>query len=129
MSKKIVGNYQKVQINTASPGQRVVMVYDTIRKNLESAMEAFKDDSPDKFAKINNGIQMAEKLILELQLALDKEKGGEIAENLNSLYSFWTRHLSDANIMKNRDMLANVHKMVVELMDGWVQAEKKTRNM
>lgn len=127
MTKKIVETYQKVQAETASPAQRVVMVYAGIVKNLKLAIKAFNETAPDKFEIIHNSVQLSEKLILELQLALDKENGGEIATNLESLYIFWRKHLSDANIEKDPAKIREVLSMVEELHKSWTVAERKMR--
>lgn len=127
--KKAVNSYQTVQRNTASPGQRVVMVYNAIVKNLNIASEAFSESSPQRFEKINSSIQLVDKLILELQLALDKENGGEIAKNLDALYTFWREHLSMANAEKDVKKISEVMKMAQELTESWIEAEKQTRNL
>jgi flagellar protein FliS len=127
MGKKPAGIYQKAQINTASPGQRVVMVYNAITKNLRTALAALNSDDPAKYETFNNSVQLAQKLILELQLALDKEQGGEIAENLDSLYEFWREHLSNGNAEKDPKKIREVLLMSQELQDSWAEAEKKVR--
>lgn len=127
MPKKVTEIYHKVQAETASPAQRVVMVYAGIVKNLKIAINAFNETTPSKFETIHNSIQLSEKLILELQLALDKEQGGEIAKNLESLYVFWRSHLSDANVEKNPAKVKEVLSMVEELHKSWTVAEKKLR--
>jgi len=127
MTKKISEIYQKVQADTATPGQRVIMVYNGIVKNLKIALDAFATDTPQRFETINNALQLSEKLILELQLALDKENGGEIAKNLESLYIFMRRHLSDANVEKKPAKVQEVLKLVEDLLKSWTAAEKKVR--
>ena len=127
--KKMVNSYQTVQRNTASPGQRVIMVYSAIVKNLNIASEALSEEGPQRFEKINGCIQLVDKLILELQLALDKENGGEIAKNLDTLYAFWREHLSAANAEKDAKKINEILKMAQELTESWVEAERKTRNL
>jgi flagellar protein FliS len=128
MAKKIAGNYQKAQVTTATPAQRVVMVYNAITKNLRTALVAFNSDAPSKYETINNSIQLAQKLIIELQAALDKEKGGEIAENLDSLYGFWQEHLSNGNAEKDSHKIKEVLQMAQELQESWKEAERKVRH-
>jgi len=128
MARNVAASYQRVQATTASPGQRVVLVYKAIVKNIETAiaeMDNVKD--PGRFERINNSIIQAEQLIAELQFALDKEKGGEIATNLDNLYSFWRRYLLKANIEKSKEKLEQILGMVKELTDAWVVAEKNVR--
>lgn len=122
-----IANYQKVQAKTATPGQRVVMVYEGIVKNLRLALDAFGDDSPTRMETIHNAIQLSEKLIVELKLALDKENGGEIAESLESLYDFWLEHLSQGNVNKEPKYIREVFTMVKDLTESWRQAVRKAK--
>lgn len=124
---KVIANYQKVQVKTASPGQRVVMVYEGITKNIKMALQAFSDDSPKKFETIHNCLTLAEKLILELKIALDRERGGEIAESLDSLYDYWIEQLSLANSKKDSTPLKDIYQMVKDLTDSWRQAARKVK--
>jgi flagellar protein FliS len=125
--KKMLGTYQKVQAGTASPGQRVLMVYNGISKNLQLALDNFQSADPDRFMRISTALTLAQRLILELQLALDMDKGGDIAKNLKSLYMFWRQHLSDGNVKKDSKKVREVLQMVKELTESWIVAERKTR--
>jgi flagellar protein FliS len=127
MVKNLAANYQKVQAQTASPGQRVVLVYKAIGKNIQQAINFLSETDPDRFSKVNNSIIQAENLIIELQAALDKENGGEIAENLDDLYIFWRKHLSDGNVKKDPEMLKEVLEMVKDMTESWEEAERQVR--
>ncbi len=129
MAAKSVTNYLKVQMNTAGAGKRVVMMYDGIIKNLRSVLYLMKHPNPEDMEKINNQIQLAEQLIMELKMALDMTNGGEISENLTNLYEFWVNHLSEANIQKDARKIDEVLKMVVDLRGAWDQAAKEARKM
>lgn len=127
MAKSITSAYQKVQANTASPGQRVIMVYKGISKSISEAIDESESDDPDRFFRINDKIQFAQKLIMELQMALDMERGGEIAANLNKLYTFWRRYLTEANVAKDKQKLQHVLDMVLDLTESWIAAEKSLK--
>ena len=128
MSRNVASSYQKVQATTASPGQRVVMVYKAIVKNLEKASaDCDKTDDFERFDRINTLIQNTVQIIRELQVALDKESGGEIAENLDQLYAFWRRHLHQANMEKSKQKIEDVLKMARELTDAWIVADRNVR--
>ncbi len=129
MSKKALGYYRKVKVTTSSPIQRVVMVYSAINQKLTEAIQAYEEKTPAKFETINNSIQFAEKLIHELQTALDKDSdGGELANRLDGLYTFWINHLSKANREKDVSKLIEVQKMVNELYNSWSEVERQFRN-
>ena len=129
MTEKSIANYLNVQMKTAGAGQRVVMMYDGIAKNLRAAVISFQDSDPEKFERINNSLQLAERLILELKLALDMDKGGELSRNLLNLYDFWISHISEANIDKEPQKVKDVLIMVDELRSTWDKAVKEARKM
>jgi len=127
MQNKVLSAYRKVQAQTAGPGQKIVMVYDGIIKNIKNAIADLQDLKPENMERIHNCIQLAERLVLELRLALDKEKGGDVAKTLDGLYDFWIRHLSDANVKKDPKMLDEVLVMVQDLRDTWAKAAEEHR--
>ena len=54
-----------------------------------------------------------------LQGALDFEKGGDLANNLNELYSYITRRLLHINIHNDLDALNEVHGLMNEIRQAW----------
>jgi len=125
-----LNNYRKIQINTASPAQRVVIVYDGIIRKLNEAINAFDNDqTPNRFETINNSLQFARQIIFELQLALDMEKGGEIAISLNNLYLFWLNQLSEANVKKEKKPVIDILELVTDMRNTWEKAAQEARKM
>jgi len=59
---------------------------------------------------------------MELNLALDMEKGGEIAKNLRALYNYMYRTLVEANIKKDKKMLDDVKSLLEDLLSTWREA-------
>ena len=63
-----------------------------------------------------------------LQASLDKEKGGEIAENLDRLYDFCSYHLALANMENSTSKLDDVLNVMNQIREGWAgikaEAEK-----
>ena len=55
-----------------------------------------------------------------LQLALNVEAGGEIAQRLNSLYSYMTKRLLEANIKQSETMLVEVDGLLATLEEAWL---------
>lgn len=50
---------------------------------------------------------------------LDKEKGGEIAEQLESLYEYMERRLLQANLKNDIEILDEVAGLIREVKEGW----------
>ena len=126
-ARKPANSYSQVQATTAGPGRRVVMMYDGILKNLRAGKALMADKRPENIETIHNHLQLAERLILELQLALDHDNGGQLATTLDGLYSFWISHISDANMHKDPEMLREIISMVKDLRDAWNEAARKAR--
>jgi flagellar protein FliS len=54
-----------------------------------------------------------------LRSGLDFEKGGEVAANMDSLYDYMRRRLTEANAGNNIEMLDEVTSLMKEIKDAW----------
>ena len=131
MARNIAQNYRKAQLNTASPGQRVVLMYEGLLKELLKAKKCIQNIGTDikNIEDSHNALSLSEQIILELKLALDMDNGGELAVNLNNLYEFWIVQLSETNMKKTTVALDPIIDMVEELRDTWREATKKARQV
>ena len=64
-------------------------------------------------------ISWAISIIDGLRMSLDKEAGGEIAQNLDDLYDYMGRRLAEANLDNNEDILNEVSGLIVEIKSAW----------
>lgn len=64
-------------------------------------------------------ISLAITLIDGLKASLDKEKGGEIAENLDGLYDYFMTRLVEANLKNDVAILDEVHSLLTTVKEGW----------
>lgn len=114
-----MNQYQKTQISTASSEQILIMLYDGAIRFVHQADEAMA--SGQKLQKLES-ISKAMAIITELANTLDHEVGGEIAENLDALYSYMTRELTRANLKNDRELLKVVETLLSDLRETWMQA-------
>jgi len=70
---------------------------------------------------VQDGVGRSLAIIDELRSTLDKDKGGEYAENLERLYDYYSRRLLKAQISFDDAPLAEVEKLVGNLREGWAQ--------
>ena len=112
--------YQKTNVNTASQGRLVVLLYEGAVKHLKAALNLFDMNDKLKAGDIEQfgiHLQKTQAIITELQVSLDMEKGGDIARNLMSLYVYFNEELMDATISHNKQKIEYVLSKVDELDD------------
>jgi flagellar protein FliS len=117
--------YRKTQIETASPEALILMLYDGAIKFMGQAEIAFEENNIEQ---ISNLLLRIQAIFTELLTALDKEKGGEIAVNLERLYVFFLEQLGEANVKKDPKPLAEIKPLVIDLRNTWEQAMQKHQN-
>ncbi len=127
-----INHYQQNQVQTASPEQILIQLYEGAIRFLKQAKQALEDgERITKLEKVSRGMA----IITELSNTLDFETGGEIAENLDALYAFMTRELTRSNTENDPQALQTVIDLLSDLHEGWVQAveiaksERDTREL
>jgi flagellar secretion chaperone FliS len=111
--------YKRTDVITADPKKLVIMCYDGAVYNLKLAKAKFY--ARDYEAK-GKAIQNALEILNELRAALDFDKGGDIARNLDSLYAFWTQHIIKADQNKDPRGLDQVAAMLEEIKSALEEA-------
>ena len=113
-----VNAYREIQIKTANQIRLIVMLYDGAIRHANLAIDAFQEGHR-RYDVINNHIIAAQDILSELMASLDFDKGGVLAKNLFSLYSFMNRRLLEGNLKKDPAPLAEVKKMLGDLREAW----------
>ena len=111
-----IATYQENVVNTQSKGRLIVMLYDGAIRFLKLAIREMENKNYEaKGRYINRALD----IINELNVVLDMDAGGEIALNLRQLYIFMNRHLSQANIQCDPQLVREVIKLMEVLNQGW----------
>ncbi len=111
--------YLSNQIATASREQILLMLYDGAIRFSKQAKQAIKNDNmADKGKYI--GKTMA--IISEFSNSLNHEIGGHIASDLDALYAYMLKELSDANLSNETGPIDTTCTMLCELRATWAEA-------
>jgi flagellar secretion chaperone FliS len=120
MSTSGLKSYQSVtahgNLAEASPYKVVQLMLDAILNRVaEASGHLERGETALKGEKIGKALAIIEALLL----GLDKERGGEIATNLERLYDYMARTLLRANLENRVDLLKEVSSLLRELKLGW----------
>ena len=117
---KFAESYGSVQVMTgvatADNIQLIQMLFDGLLESLASASGHIQNKAiEDK----SNALVRAGRIVVGLQGALDFERGGELAQNLNELYSYITRRLFHINAHNDLTALEEVKTLVKDISQAW----------
>lgn len=118
--QKAIDSYGEVNVvsgvNSADNIQLIQMLFDGLVESLKAAEGQIKRGEISAKAK---SLARASKIVLGLQNALDFDEGGEIASNLNELYSYVVRRLFHVNAHNDIDALLEIHGLMEEIRQAW----------
>ena len=111
-----LSSYRNTQVQSRTPLELVVMLYDGALKFMGTAREAIeRRDIPARREALSRTLA----IISELQSTLNLAEGGQVAIELDRLYSYSNARLLDA-AMKNEVAAVDDVKRVFEILrDGW----------
>ncbi|MBM4416703.1 MAG: flagellar export chaperone FliS [Chloroflexi bacterium] len=111
-------SYQRLQTQTSSPAQLVVLLYTGAIRFLTVARQKLEAGDIES---AHRSLLRGQEIVLELMVSVDTSVG-PVAQNLFDLYEFIHRHLIQANIKKDSAMILDVEVLLRELLPAWEQA-------
>lgn len=116
-----IRSYQKVGIESAvtaaDPHKLISMLYQGALLAVANARNSIlRKDISSKGAAISKAIAIIDD---GLNASLDKKVGGELAENLSSLYDYMGSRLLTANIKNDVAALDEVARLLTDLKSAW----------
>ena len=123
------GNYQnaykKASVNTLDQNKLIIMLYDGAIKNATFAVEYMNSGDIEN---VHNCLVKTKNIVTELMATLNMDNGGDIAKNLQSLYSYMFSQLIEANMEKKTEPVVVVIDLLKELRSAWFEINKKNKN-
>ena len=110
-------NQRETSVSSAKPVELVAMVYQRLLDHLQTgkAQMAAGEDSYESFTKAIDLITTG------LESCLDKEKGGEIAQNLAFIYDWAGKEIIRARLRRDPEMIQGVINAFVPLAEAWME--------
>ncbi|MBQ6441212.1 MAG: flagellar export chaperone FliS [Lachnospiraceae bacterium] len=115
--------YQNNRIQTASPAELTLMLYEGAIKFCNIAIMAVENKEIEK-AHIN--IHKVEDIISEFQATLNYKY--PVAKDFNNVYVYLKDRLQEANFKKDKEILEEVLEHLRTLRDTWKEVMRITKN-
>ncbi len=120
--KKEYQSYKQTEIETASPGKLLLLLYDGAIKRLRLAKDAA---GREELEEAHNNLVRVQEILVELMLALDWSVDQELANRLHGLDDFMYRKLVSANTQRETDAIDEVIRLLSTLREGWSEAYRQ----
>lgn len=119
-----VGQYAATTVETASPAQLVVVLYDGALRFLRQAVVAAEAGD---VARRGMALGRAHAVVAELQATLQPEHAPELCAQLDGLYGFVLDKITEATVRGDPAPLGPAVRVLEQLREAWAQVAKETR--
>lgn len=123
VSYNAYNQYKENSINTASPEDLTLMLYNGLVKFIMRGIDSIEKRN---MQDAHTNIVKAENIITEFMRTLDMNY--EISQSLDSIYDYLLMRLVDANLAKDKVILEEVLGFAKILRDTWEQAMKISKH-
>jgi len=110
--------YKRTSVQSSSPLELVVMLYDgAIRFVIEAREAIARNDVRGRSHAVSRTLA----IIAELQNTLNLKDGGEVGRELDRLYSYINAKLLEVTAQGDDEAAREVQKLLTTLREGWSQ--------
>jgi flagellar secretion chaperone FliS len=118
-----INSYRQTEIQSRSPLELVVMLYDgALRFTADARTAMVRRDIRARQENLSRALA----IVSELQSTLDMETGGEVAERLDKLYGFVRDRLMDASARQDLQPLDEARRVLTTLREGWLAISRSS---
>ena len=120
MYESKIEQYKKQTVESMTPGEQLILLYDTAIKNLKAAEIMMDQGDLSNFPSCLN---KSRNIFFHLETVLDPDY--EISEDLTACYAFFRRQISECLKTHNKECISVIIPQVESLRDGFEEASKK----
>ncbi|MCM3134950.1 flagellar protein FliS [Paenibacillus polysaccharolyticus] len=121
MIKSPYEKYKQNSVQTSTPGQLVIMLYDGAIRFVKAGLDGIQTKD---YYKANVNLGKAQTIVSELMSTLNQSY--PVAKDLFALYEYTNHLLIQANIKKNSSLGEEALGYLQELRETWVVINKQT---
>lgn len=111
--------YKEQSVNTMTPNELLLLLYDELVKHLVRCELALQQED---FEQAEAAAERSEAIVQYLDDTLDRQY--PIAGELHRLYDYFGYQLGRVKIGRNKEVLAEIKPMIMELRDTFRAADK-----
>lgn len=115
--------YQQTQLQTASPAQLLLMLYDGAIRFIRMGTSGIDEKN---YEKANTNLCKAQAVINELIAALNHDY--PISKSLYQVYEYMIFQLIQSNLKKDKKPATEVLEYLMELREAWYEASKSVNS-
>lgn len=125
-AQQYANNYVETAVSEATPHKLVGMLYEGAIKNLNLARVFIQQK---EFGKKSIHVNKALSIIDALRSGVDLKAGGEVAENLYSLYDFCYRQAFKASSKNDAEIITEVIEIISGLNESWNEMPENIKSV
>jgi len=109
-------SYRQTQVQSRTPLELVVMLYDGALRHAAAARDAIVRND---VAARRDAVRKAIAIVSELQSTLDMERGGDLARELDRLYTYVNQQFMNASFKRDPVLVQQAIQVLETLREGW----------
>lgn len=119
-----INAYRQTEVQSRSPLELVVMLYDGALRFMNEAKAAFAEgDIPRRAEAMSRTMAIVD----QLQNTLDMSAGGDIARSLDQLYNYVRERLLQASLQQSAIPVDEAIAVITNLREGWAEITARER--